>query len=76
MMDFRGFFQKITETGTPVAMAFYGVLGVIVAILLLLIGFWKTVLVVLCCLGGCFIGGVKDKSAFLRKVFFRFYERH
>ena len=73
MKDFREFFQKITEPGTPQAMMFYGAVGLAVALLLLWIGFWKTLLVVVCCLLGCFLGGVKDKAGFFRRVMARLY---
>lgn len=71
--DIREFVQKMTEPGTPQATIFYGVIGLVVALLLLLIGFWKTLLVVVCCLAGCFLGGVKDKAGFVRKVVDRFH---
>ena len=72
MKDFREFIRKMTEPGTPQAALFFGVLGLIVALLLLQIGFWRTLLVVVCCLVGCFLGGVKDKAGFVRRVPNRF----
>ena len=38
------------------------------AILLLTIGFWKTLFVALLCALGAFVGGVEDKQGFLRRV--------
>ncbi len=73
MKDIREHLQKITEPGTPQAAIFYGTVGLIVALLLLLIGFWKTLLVVVCCLVGCFLGAVKDKAGFIRKLLDSFY---
>lgn len=72
-MDIREFIQKATKPGTPQAAVFFGVLGLIVALLLLLIGFWKTLLVVVCCLTGCFLGGVEDKAGFIRRIADRLY---
>ena len=73
MKDFRELLRKATEPGTPQAAIFYGVIGLIVALLLLLIGFWKTLLVVVCCLAGVFLGSVKDKAGFFRRVMDRLY---
>jgi len=73
MKDIREHIRRITDPGTPQAALFYGVLGLIVALLLLLIGFWRTLLVVVCCLAGCFLGGVKDKSGFIRRIADRLY---
>jgi len=74
MKDFRELIRKWTEPGSPQAAIFFGVLGLIVALLLLLVGFWQTVLVVLCCLLGCFLGGVKQKGEFIRALINRFYQ--
>ena len=73
MKDFRELVRKLTEPGTPQAAAFFAGLGLIVALLLLLIGFWKTLLVVACCLMGCFLGAVKDKGEFVRRILNRFF---
>jgi len=73
MKDFRELVRKFTEPGTPQAAAFFAGLGLIVALLLLLIGFWKTLLVVVCCLVGCFLGAVKDKGEFFRRLVNRFF---
>jgi uncharacterized membrane protein len=73
MKDFRESVRKLTEPGTPQAAVFFAVLGLIVALLLLLIGFWRTLLVVICCLLGCFLGGVKDKGEFIRRILSRFF---
>jgi len=75
MKDFREWIRKLTEPGTPLAALFFGVLGLIVALLLLQIGFWRTLLVVVCCLVGCFLGGVKDKGGFIRRILSRFGQR-
>ena len=60
--------HEMTTWGTPACGIFCGIVGAIVAVLLLTIGFWKTVLVAFLCAAGAFIGGVKDKSAFLKNA--------
>ena len=72
MKDFRELIRRLTEPGSPQAALFFAVIGLIVALLLLQIGFWRTLLVAACCLAGCFLGGVKDKPAFIRRVVDRF----
>lgn len=73
MKDIKWLLKEMTEPGTPQAALFCGVIGVVVAMLILIIGFFKTMLIVLCCAIGLFIGGVKDKAACIRRVisFFR-----
>lgn len=68
MKDFKWLLQEITQPGTPQAALFCGVIGVVVAMLILIIGFFKTLLIVLCCAIGLFIGGVKDKKAFVLQL--------
>lgn len=42
---------------------FFGVLlGVVVGIIILILGFWKTVFLALCGLVGYWIGGISDKK--------------
>ena len=74
MKDFRELIRKLTEPGTPQAALFFGVLGLIIALLFLLIGFWKTLLVVVCGLIGIFLGAVKDKGEFIRRIANRFHQ--
>ena len=73
MKDIRELIRKLTEPGTPQAAFFFGILGLIVALLLLLIGFWKTLLVAVCCAVGCFLGGVQNKAEFIRRIVNRLY---
>lgn len=68
MKDFKWLLQEITQPGTPQAALFCGVIGVVVAMLILIIGFFKTLLIVICCAIGLFIGGVKDKKAFIQQL--------
>lgn len=68
MKPLNDMLRELVTWGTPACGAFCGVLGVVAAILLLTIGFWKMLLVALLCALGIFVGGVKDKSAFCKRV--------
>lgn len=68
MKSLNDLLREMTTWGTPACGLFCGVCGIVLAVLLLAIGFWKTVFVVLLCALGAFLGGVKDKEAFLRRV--------
>ena len=68
MKQLNDLLKEMTTWGTPACGLFCGVLGVLVAILLLTIGFWKTLFVALFCALGVFLGAVKDKAAFLKNV--------
>lgn len=76
MKSFKEIVTSLLEPGTRLSALFYAVLGLIVAVLLLTIGFWKTLLIVLCCLVGAFIGGVKDKRAFIQRFLSVFSRNH
>lgn len=73
MKDFRESVRKLTEPGSPHAAAFFAILGLIVALLLMLIGFWRTLLVVVCCSVGYFLGAVKEKGEFIRRILNRVF---
>jgi uncharacterized membrane protein len=66
--------RKMIEPGSPQAVLFFGILGLCIALLFLLLGFWRTVLLILCCLSGCLIGGIKDKAGILRRLANRLYK--
>ena len=66
--DLKEQFKSCLTIGTPECAALMGVAGLVLGILFLLLGFWRTLLVVAIMLLGVFIGGVKDKKAFLAKV--------
>ena len=68
MMDFRKLLSQILTVGTPACALFGAVIGVIFAILCLTIGVGKALLIGVFCLIGAFIGGVKDKKAFVRRI--------
>ncbi len=52
--------------GTVSCALFCGIIAVVIAVLLLCIGFWKTLFIVIMLCIGLFIGGVSDKWAFLK----------
>ena len=57
------------QKGFRAACALFGaVVGLIFAVLCLTIGVGKALLIGIFCLIGAFIGGVKDKKAFVRRV--------
>lgn len=68
MKSLNDLLREMITRGTPACGAFCGVIGIVVAVLLLTIGFWKMLLVALLCGLGVFLGAVKDKSAFCKKV--------
>ena len=49
---------------------------VIFAVLCLTIGVGKTVLIGLFCLVGAFVGGVKDKAGFIRRIILFFHREN
>lgn len=63
------FFKRVFTPGTVECAIACGLLGVLVALLLLWIGIWKTLLIAALVAVGVFFGGVKDKRAFLKKLF-------
>ena len=58
----------ILTVGTPQCALACAVLGAAAAVLLLTIGFWKTLFIALFIFAGLFIGGVSDKGECLRSV--------
>lgn len=68
MKSLNEWVKEMTTWGTPACGVLCGILGALLAILLLTIGFWKTLLVAVLCALGAFIGGVKDKPAAVKNV--------
>lgn len=66
MKTLNDFLREVMTVGTPACGAACGVAGVVLAAMLLSIGLWKTIFVAVLCLLGVFLGGVKDKSAFVK----------
>ena len=68
MKPLNDLLKEMLTWGTPACGVFCGVLGILLAILLLTIGFWKTLFVALLCAVGVLLGAVKDKSSFLKNL--------
>ena len=68
MMDLKSFFAQMLTPGTGACALFGAVVGLVFAVLCLTIGVGKALLIGIFCLIGAFIGGVKDKKAFLRRI--------
>ena len=67
-MDKKNFFSQIFTPGTVPCALFGMAVGLLFAVLCLTIGVGKALLIGVFCLIGAFVGGVKDKGAFARKV--------
>ena len=72
-MDKKSFFAQIFTPGTVPCALFGMAVGLLFAVLCLTVGVGKTALIGLFCLIGAFIGGVKDKPGFIRKVILFFH---
>lgn len=72
MMDPKSFLSQMLTPGTLPCAIFGAAIGLIFAILWLTIGVGKTLLIGIFCLIGAFIGGVKDKKAFIRRAILLF----
>ena len=68
----REFLSRCFTKGTAECAALCAVVCAGVALSLIALGIWKTLLIALCVSMGAFIGGVKDKKEFIRKVAERF----
>lgn len=73
MMDMKTFLSQMLTPGTAQCTIFGMSVGVIFAVLCLTIGVGKALLIGVFCLAGAFIGGVKDKGAFIRKIILFFH---
>lgn len=73
MMDMKTFVSQMLTPGTVPCTIFGAAIGLIFAVLCLTIGVGKALLIGLFCLIGAFIGGVKDKAGFARKVILFFH---
>ena len=69
----KAFTENMLKVGTPECAIFCGVTALAVAVFILLLGFWQTVLVAALLLLGVFVGGVKDKKNWLRNVVNRLF---
>lgn len=73
MMDLKSFLNQMFTPGTVPCTIFGAALGLIFAVLCLTIGVGKALLIGVFCLIGGFIGGVKNKKAFVRSVVLFFH---
>ena len=65
--------NRMLTIGTPQCGAFSAFCGVVLAVLLLTIGLWKTLFIFLFAAFGLFIGLCKDKKGAVRRVINRGY---
>ena len=72
MMDKKTFFAQLFTPGTVPCTLLGAGIGLLFAILCMTIGIGRTLVVGLFCLVGAFIGGVKDKKAFIANIVFFF----
>lgn len=72
----HSFWQDVFTPGTMACAVLCSIVGLLVALSLLWIGFWKTALLCVCLGIGWFCGAVQDKPAFFRKLLGRFINRH
>ena len=63
--DGRSFLHQAFQIGTPECAVFCALVAMLLGLLFLWIGFWKTLLIFCLMLLGIFIGGVEDKRAWL-----------
>ena len=65
--------RNLFQVGTPECAAFCALIAMVLAVLGLVFGFWKTVLIALLMLVGWFIGSVKDKKQWLKNLINRIF---
>ena len=68
MMNMKSFFSQMFTPGTAPCAIFGMAVGAVFAVLCLTIGVGKALLIGVFCLVGAFVGGVKDKGAFIRRI--------
>ena len=72
-MDKKNFFAQMFTPGTVPCALFGMAMGLLFAVLCLTVGVGKALLIGGFCLVGAFVGGVKDKVGFVRKVILFFH---
>lgn len=68
MSEDKNFFQRLFTPGTVECAVGCAIVGIGVALLLLWIGVWKTLLICVLAAIGIFVGGVRDKRAFIGRI--------
>ncbi len=64
----RSFLHQAFRIGTPECAVFCACVAMLMGLLFLCIGFWKTLLIFALMLIGAFVGGVEDKQEWLRNL--------
>lgn len=59
------FTARILQVGTAECAIFFAILAMVLALLFLSLGFWKTVLIAVLVCVGLFLGGVKNKKEWI-----------
>jgi len=70
----KDFFNQMLTPGTVPCMIFGAAIGLVFAVLCMTIGVLKSLLIGIFCLVGAFIGGVKDKAGFVKKIILLFHK--
>lgn len=65
--------RNALKVGTPECAVFCAVVAMALALMLLTLGFWKTLLAVLIVCVGAFVGGVKDKKGCVSRIVNRLF---
>lgn len=65
--------SQLVRWGTPACAALCGLGGVLLAVLLLTVGFWKTLFIAILCVLGVFVGGVKEKGKWVKDTINRLF---
>ncbi|MBR5288709.1 MAG: DUF2273 domain-containing protein [Clostridia bacterium] len=73
-MDFKNFFSQMLTPGTVPCTLFGAAIGLVFAVLCMTLGVLKALLIGVFCLIGAFIGGVKDKMGFIKKILLFFHK--
>ena len=71
--DWNETFRNMFRIGTPECAIFFGAVAMVLALLFLTIGFWRTLLVAALVTAGAFIGGVSNKKDWFRGVINRLF---
>jgi len=73
-MDIKSFFSQMLTPGTVPCTLFGAAIGLVFAVLCMTIGVTKALLIGVFCLIGAFIGGVKDKVGFIKRIILFFHK--
>ncbi|MBR0408831.1 MAG: DUF2273 domain-containing protein [Clostridia bacterium] len=69
----RSFLDQAFQVGTPECAVFSAGVAMVLGLLFLWIGFWKTLFIFCLMLIGAFIGGVEDKQEWIRGLINRIF---